>query len=72
MVVDNGTVGAVPQPGDVISVARTGDDAYGHTDVVTSNSVNDEGYGTITVIQQNGGPGNNGWATYPVNDWTVG
>ncbi len=71
VVVDNGTVGAVPQPGDVISIARTASDAYGHTDVVTSNSVNDEGYGTITVIQQNGGAGNNGWATYPVNDWTV-
>ena len=72
VVVNNGTVGAVPQPGDVISTARTASDAYGHTAVVTANAVNDKGYGSITLIQQNGGTGNDGWVTYPVNDWTVG
>ena len=71
-VVSNGTLGAVPQPGDVISVARTVQDGFGHTAVVTANAVNAAGDGTITVIQQNGGPGNDGWATYPVSNWTVG
>jgi hypothetical protein len=72
VVVDNGTVGAVPQPGDVISVGRTADNMYGHTAVVTANDVDAEGSGTITLIQQNGGVGNNGWVTYPVNGWVVG
>ena len=72
IVVDNGTVGAVPQPGDVISVARTKDNPYGHTGVVSASVVDTKGDGTITIIQQNGGPGNNGWATYEVNDWVVG
>ena len=70
--VNNGTIGAVPQPGDVVSVARSQAEPYGHTDVVVSNAIDPEGNGTITVIQQNGGPGNNGWATYPVNNWLVG
>lgn len=72
IVVDNGTIGAVPQPGDVISVAPSQQNPYGHTAVVTANSVDAQGSGTITVIQQNGGPGNDGWASYPVTDWVVG
>jgi hypothetical protein len=72
VVVGNGTVGAVPQPGDVISVGRTQYNMYGHTAVVTANDVNAEGDGTITLIQQNGGAGNKGWVTYPVTDWVVG
>ena len=72
VVVDNGTVGSVPQPGDVISVARTSSDSYGHTAVVTANAVSAEGDGTITVIQQNGGAGNDGRASYPVTNWNVG
>jgi hypothetical protein len=72
VVVENGTLGAVPQPGDVISVARTPQNIYGHTAVVTANAVDAQGNGTITIIQQNGGSGNDGWATYPVNDWVVG
>ncbi len=72
VVVNNGTIGAVPQPGDVLSVARSQANPYGHTAVVTANAVDPEGNGSITVIQQNGGAGNDGWATYPVNNWLVG
>jgi hypothetical protein len=72
VVVDNGTPGAVPQPGDVISTAQNPKDSYGHTAVVTASSVNDQGNGSVTLIQQNGGKGNNGWVTYPVQDWVVG
>ncbi len=71
LVVANGTVGAVPQPGDVVSVGRTRTDSFGHTAVVTASGVNAQGNGTITLIQQNGGAGNDGWATYAVNDWVV-
>jgi surface antigen len=72
LVVNNPTVGAVPQPGDVISIARSAANPYGHTAVVTANAVDAHGNGTITIIQQNGGVGNDGWATYPVKDWIVG
>ena len=72
VVVTNGTVGAVPQPGDVVSVGRTRSDNFGHTAVVTASAVDALGNGTITLIQQNGGPGNDGWATYAVNSWVVG
>ena len=72
IVVNNGTVGTVPQPGDVVSLGPTQYDLFGHTAVVTATSVNEQGNGTITLIQQNGGPGNDGWVTYPVDDWVVG
>jgi len=72
IVVNNGTVGTVPQPGDVVSLGPTQYDVFGHTAVVTATSVSEQGNGTITLIQQNGGPGNDGWVTYPVNDWVVG
>jgi len=71
VVVTNGTVGATPQPGDVVSIGRTQYDEFGHTAVVTANAVNAQGNGTITLIQQNGGAGNDGWATYTVNSWVV-
>ncbi|HLN07110.1 MAG TPA: CHAP domain-containing protein, partial [Acidimicrobiales bacterium] len=70
--VKNGTTGAVPQPGDVVSVGRDQDDSFGHTAVVTANAVDAQGNGAITLIQQNGGAGNDGWVTYPVADWVVG
>ena len=72
VVVKNGTVGAVPQPGDVVSVGPSNDEPFGHTAVVTANAVDAQGNGTITLIQENGGGGNNGWVTYPVNSWVVG
>ena len=71
VVVTNGTVGAVPQPGDVVSVGRTQYDNFGHTAVVTANAMDAQGDGTITLIQQNGGAGNDGWTTYPVDNWVV-
>jgi hypothetical protein len=72
VVVNNGTVGAVPQPGDVLSVGRSQSEPFGHTAVVTANAVDAQGDGTITLIQENGGTGNGGWVTYPVNAWVVG
>jgi hypothetical protein len=72
VVVENGTVGAVPQPGDVVSVGRSTDEPFGHTAVVTANAVDAQGNGTITLIQENGGGGNDGWVTYPVDSWVVG
>ena len=72
VVVQNGTRGAVPQPGDVVSVGRSQAEPFGHTAVVTANAVDPEGDGIITLIQENGGAGNDGWVTYPVNNWTVG
>jgi len=71
VVVANGTAGAVPQPGDVVSVGRTREDGFGHTAVVTANAVDEQGNGTITLIQQNGSTGNDGWATYAVDNWIV-
>ena len=71
VVVTNGTDGAVPQPGDVVSVARTRNDNFGHTAVVTASAVDALGNGTITLIQQNGGAANNGWTTYAVSSWVV-
>ena len=72
MVVTNGTVAAAPQPGDVVSIGRTQYDEFGHTAVVTATTVDAQGNGTITLIQQNGGAGNDGWTTYAVNNWVVG
>ena len=69
--VNNGTVGAVPQPGDVVSLGQTRSDSFGHTAVVTANAVDARGNGTITLIEQNGGAGSDGWVTYRVNDWVV-
>ncbi|MGO9963946.1 MAG: CHAP domain-containing protein [Acidimicrobiales bacterium] len=71
VVVTNGTPGAAPQPGDVVSIGRTQDNEFGHTAVVTADAVDAQGNGTITLIQQNGGTGNDGWATYAVNNWVV-
>ena len=71
VVVTNGTVGAAPQPGDVVSIGRTQYDEFGHTAVVTATAVDAQGNGTITLIQQNGGAGNDGWTTYAVNNWVV-
>jgi len=71
VVVTNGTVGAAPQPGDVVSIGRAQHNGLGHTAVVTANAVDAQGNGTITLIQQNGGAGNDGWATYADNNWVV-
>jgi hypothetical protein len=60
----NGTAGQVPQPGDVIELP-----AEDHTAVVSAESVNLDGDGSITVIQQNAG--RSGWGTYPVSEWNV-
>jgi hypothetical protein len=64
--VANGTKGVAPLPGDVLSYSEV------HTSVVTGSSVDSAGNGTITVIEDNGGPGSDGWNTLPVTGWVVG
>jgi hypothetical protein len=65
--VTNGTSGQAPHPGDVLQsgVAETG----GHTSIVTAESVNGSGNGTITVIEQNGS--STGWNSLSVSNWVV-
>jgi hypothetical protein len=62
----NGTKGVPPQPGDVLSYSEV------HTSVVASTSIDSSGNGTVTVIEENGGSGSDGWSTLPVTSWTVG
>jgi hypothetical protein len=68
-IVDNGAEGDAPQPGDVLSLDDADDD--GHTEVVTSSSVNGSGDGTVTAITENDGGQSTGWATLTVTDWVV-
>ncbi len=60
----NGTVGQAPQPGDILELP-----SEDHTAVITAQSVDAEGNGSITVIQQNSSA--NGWGAYAVSDWNV-
>jgi hypothetical protein len=64
--VANGTKGDPPQPGDVLSYSEV------HTSVVATTSINSAGNGSITVIEDNGGPRSDGWSTLPVTNWEVG
>jgi hypothetical protein len=50
VVVQNGTIGVAPEPGDVLELA---DGGYGHTEVVTATHVNAEGNGKVRVNTQN-------------------
>lgn len=70
--VRNGTRFLAPEPGDVVSIAQSAALPFGHTAVVTSATVNGSGNGQIQVIQEDGGAGSGGFATYPVVAWTVG
>jgi len=72
VVIENGTHGVRPEPGDVVSTAPTKYDPLGHTAVVTASEVDSSGNGTVTLIQENGGWDNDGWVTYPVSAWKVG
>ncbi len=65
--VSNDTNGQAPQPGDVLSYGATS--SSGHTSVVTSSSVDANGNGTITVIEENNTV--TGSSTLQVQAWTV-
>lgn len=65
----NGTKGAAPQPGDVISVENA--DQNGHTEVIAWSSVNSAGNGTLRAITENWAAGNNGWVSLSVHHWVV-
>jgi len=67
--VPNGTLGAVPAPGDVLSYCA-GCIRVGHTAVVTASSVDFNGNGTLTVMEQNNSP--SGTNTLQVSGWSVG
>ena len=65
--VNNGTTGVVPTPNDIISAGPTS--TYGHSVVVKESDVDDEGNGTVTVIEQNSSA--SGIRIYPVTNWNV-
>jgi hypothetical protein len=69
-VVQNGTVGVAPQPGDVLELTDPYD-SFGHTEVVTSSSVDPQGNGSVEVITQNLDAPTNGWYQLGVSDWVV-
>jgi hypothetical protein len=68
-IVNNGTRGEAPQPGDVLSLDDG--DGFGHTEVVTSSAVNAAGDGTATAISENDGWASNGWTKLTVSNWVV-
>ena len=68
-VVENGTVGAAPQPGDVLSLDNS--NPAGHTEIAVSSSVDNEGNGFVKVITENDPPGASGWGRLSVSHWVV-
>jgi hypothetical protein len=68
VVVQNGTRGVAPEPGDVLELS---DGGYGHTEVVTATHVNTEGDGKVRVITENLSSPTDGWYTLTVSDWYV-
>lgn len=71
-IVKNGTPHRAPVPGDVLSMSTAaGFDsaAGGHTVVVQSSSVNADGNGTITVVEENAVP--SGVQILKVSNWYV-
>lgn len=64
----NGTPNKAPAPGDVISFGQ--DTTYGHVAIVTAKTVDGNGNGTISIIEQNWSA--NGQRSLPVRNWRVG
>ena len=65
--------GAVPQPGDVVSVGRSTKPSLSGTRRSSPRTPSTRrAMARITLIQENGGAGNDGWVTYPVDAWIVG
>ncbi len=65
--ISNGTLGKAPQPNDVLSYGATS--TFGHTAVVTATSVDANGNGTITVIEENSS--STGKSTLGISGWVV-
>ncbi|MDR3574285.1 MAG: CHAP domain-containing protein [Anaerolineaceae bacterium] len=65
----NDTVGKPPVAGDILSYGITM--TYGHTSVVTGSNVDNNGNGTVSVIQQNIISPSNGMQTLTVANWHV-
>ena len=65
--ISNGASGRAPQPGDVLSYGATS--TAGHTSVVMTSSVDGNGNGSITVIEENNSAG--GSSTLSVSNWIV-
>ena len=66
-VVNNGTVGGAPTPGDVISFDNP--NGLGHVAVVAASAVNGSGNGSVTLLSQN--DTTNGWRVLAVSGWHV-
>jgi hypothetical protein len=68
--VANGTPDHAPQPGDVISLSGNSQFSdTGHTQVVAASTVDANGNGTVSVVQQNAG--STGTAAYAVRNWVM-
>jgi hypothetical protein len=65
--IDNGTPGFAPMPNDVVSSGP--ETTWGHTFLVVESNVDEQGDGSITILEQNGS--SNGLRTLTVNDWVV-
>ena len=65
--ISNGTPGQAPVPNDVLSYGPTS--SGGHTSVVTASDVDENGNGTVTVIEQNAAV--TGSSTLTVMGWSV-
>jgi len=66
--VTNGTSGKGPNAGDVLSYGAS-DPNGGHTSIVSASSIDSNGNGSITVVEQNASAG--GTRTHTVSNWTV-
>ena len=65
--IQNGTAGAGPAPGDVISFDNPINDGY--VAIVVTSTLDANGNGSLTLLSQNDTA--NGWRTVPVVGWTV-
>jgi hypothetical protein len=70
----NGTKGAAPRKGDVLSLSkRKNFSDVGHTGIVISSAVNSAGNGSVLAVEQNwgGAGGTRGYHSYSVRSWRV-
>ena len=67
VLVNNGTVGRAPKPGDVISFNPTAE--FGHTAIVVDSNVDASGNGSIRTLNQN--LTRDGYSTLQVKQWVV-
>jgi len=65
--INNGTSGYQPLPNDIISAGPTS--SYGHSTIVMESDVDEQGNGSVTVLEQNSSA--NGIRIYSVTNWTV-